>query len=54
MNDKEAIGKSITEHDLNILDKYKKEHPLRLLSFYYLKRFQNKLQNLELLPSEDK
>lgn len=54
MNDKEMIEKSITEYELHFLNKYKKEHPLRLLSFYYLKRFQNKLRNLELLPSEDK
>lgn len=52
-NDKKMIEKSISDYELYILTKYKKEHPLRLLSIYYLMRFRNKLRHLVLLPSED-
>lgn len=52
-NDKKMIEKSISDYELYIMNKYKKEHPLRLLSIYYLMRFRNKLRHLVLLPSED-
>lgn len=52
-SDKEMIGKSISDYEFYILNKYKKEYPLRLLSIYHLMRFGNKLRKLVLLPRED-
>jgi len=52
-SDKEMIEKSISDYEFYILNKYKKEYPLRLLSIYYLMKFRNKLRKLVLLPSED-
>lgn len=51
-DNKEMIEKCISDYEVHFLNKYKKEHPLRLLSIYYLMRFRNKLRHLVLLPSE--
>lgn len=52
-SDKEMIEKSISDYEFYILNKYKKEYPLRLLSIYHLMKFRNKLRKLVLLPRED-
>ncbi|MCO1601996.1 hypothetical protein [Desulfosporosinus nitroreducens] len=52
-HDKEMMEKSISAYELCILDKFKREHPLRLFSIYYLNRFRKKWRQLVLLPSID-
>lgn len=52
-NDKELIEKFIVDFDLYIYNKYKNEYPLRLLSIYYLKKFDYEIRRLKLLPDED-
>ncbi|MFT8352595.1 hypothetical protein [Clostridium saccharoperbutylacetonicum] len=52
-SNKEMIEKSISDYELYILNKYKKEYHLKILSIYYLMRFRNKLSKLVLLPPKD-
>ena len=53
LRDKLMIEGFISNYELNILNKYKQEYPLRLLSIYYLKRFRTKIRKLILLPNKD-